>query len=94
LWHWHRDETLPAYSPALSRAVHAFLGLSNANIALIQIEDLIGMTDPVNVPGTHTEHPNWQRKVTMDTEEIFARADVAEILDGMHRARKGQNPNA
>ncbi len=94
LWHWHRDETLPAYSPALSRAVHAFLGLSNANIALIQIEDLIGMTDPVNVPGTHTEHPNWQRKVTMDTEEIFARSEVAEILDGMHRARKGQNPNA
>lgn len=94
LWHWSPDQPLPEYSAALSRAVHAFLGLSNANIALIQIEDLIGMTDPVNVPGTHTEHPNWQRKVAQSTAEIFARQDVHEILDGMHRARRGENPNA
>lgn len=94
LWHWHPDQPLPEYSAALSRAVHAFLGLSNANIALIQIEDLIGMTDPVNVPGTDTEHPNWQRKVVLDTAEIFARPEVRDILDGMNRARKGENPNA
>lgn len=94
LWRWHADEPLPDYSSALSRAVHAFLGLSNANIALIQIEDLIGMTDPVNVPGTDTEHPNWQRKVTQNTSDIFARPDVKEILDGMRRARLGENPNA
>jgi 4-alpha-glucanotransferase len=94
LWYWQPHEPLPEYSAALSRAIHAFLGLSNANIALIQIEDLIGMTDPVNVPGTHTEHPNWQRKVTLNTADIFARSDVAEILDGMRRARKGENPNA
>jgi 4-alpha-glucanotransferase len=94
LWHWHEDQPLPEYSAALSRAVHAFLGLSNANIALIQIEDLIGMTDPVNVPGTHTEHANWQRKVTQNTADILARQDVREILDGMHRARRGENPNA
>lgn len=93
LWHWQPDQPLPEYSPALSRAVHAFLGLSNANIALIQIEDLIGMTDPVNVPGTFTEHANWQRKVTMNTADIFARRDVHEILEGMRLARRGQNPN-
>jgi 4-alpha-glucanotransferase len=94
LWHWQEHEPLPEYSAALSRAVHAFLGLSTANIALVQIEDLIGMTDPVNVPGTDKEHPNWQRKVTLDTETIFARADALDILDGMNRARRGENPNA
>jgi 4-alpha-glucanotransferase len=94
LWRWNREQPLPQYSAALSRAVHAFLGLSDANIALIQIEDLIGMTEPVNVPGTHTEHPNWQRKVTLNTAEIFSRQDVAEILGGMDSARKGNNPNA
>jgi 4-alpha-glucanotransferase len=93
LWHWHEGQPLPEYSAALSRAVHAFLGLSNANMALIQIEDLIGMTDPVNVPGTFSEHPNWQRKVALNTAEIFARSDVREILDGMKRARRGENPN-
>jgi 4-alpha-glucanotransferase len=93
LWHWQADQPLPPYSTALSRAVHAFLGLSNANIAMIQIEDLIGMADPVNVPGTDTEHANWQRKVTLDTADIVARQDVRDILAGMDLARRGQNPN-
>ena len=94
LWHWSPDQPLPPYSAALSRAVHAFLGLSQANIAMIQVEDLIGMGDPVNVPGTDTEHANWQRKVTQDTADIFARTDVQDILAAMDSARRGVNPNA
>ena len=93
LWHWEPHEPLPEYSAALSRAVHAFLGLSNANIALIQIEDLLGMSDPVNVPGTDTEHPNWQRKVTLDLEDIFTRDDVRDILSAMDSARSGRHPD-
>lgn len=93
LWQWRSGEPLPPFSPALSRAVHAFLGLSNANMTLIQIEDLIGMADPVNVPGTDTEYPNWQRKVVMNTAEIFARTDVLDLLDAMRKARRGENPN-
>ena len=80
--------------PALSRAMHAYLGLSRSNIAMMQIEDLIGMTDPVNVPGTDTSMPNWQRKVTQDTADIFARTDVQDILAAMNSARRGVNPNA
>jgi len=94
LWHWSPDQPLPSYSPALSRAVHAYLGLSRARIAMIQVEDLIGMGDPVNVPGTDTEYANWQRKVTQDTADIFARADVQDILAAMDSARRGINPNS
>jgi 4-alpha-glucanotransferase len=94
LWRWSPDQPLPPYSPALSRAVHAYLALSRANIAMIQVEDLIGMGDPVNVPGTDTEHPNWQRKVTQDLADIFARADVRDILEAMNSARRGEHPNA
>lgn len=94
LWHWHRSEPLPQYSAALARAIQAYLGMSNANVVMMQIEDLIGMADPVNVPGTDQEHANWQRKVTLTTAEIFARADVNDILDAVNRARRGQSPNA
>lgn len=93
LWHWQDDQPLPAYSPAFARAVHAFLGMSKSDIVLIQIEDLIGMTDPVNVPGTDTEHPNWQRKVPLDTCAILARPDVQDILRAVHIARSGEHPN-
>lgn len=93
LWHWDSSEPLPSYSAALSRAIHAYLGLSQANVALIQLEDLIGMTDAVNVPGTNDEHANWQRKMTLSTQAIFAHADTADILEGMRIARTGVNPN-
>jgi 4-alpha-glucanotransferase len=94
LWYWSEHEPLPEYSPALARAIHAYLGLSASNIAMLQIEDLIGMTDAVNVPGTDREHANWQRKVAMDTEAIFARDEVRDMLDAMTKARKGINPNS
>jgi 4-alpha-glucanotransferase len=93
LWHWQPHEPLPGYSPALARAIHAYLGLSRANLAMLQIEDLIGMLDPVNVPGTHQEHPNWQRKVSLPTAEILARPEVSDLLNAMNRARRGENPN-
>lgn len=93
LWRWSPDQPLPAYSQALSRAVHAYLGLSRANVAMIQVEDLIGMGDPVNVPGTNREYANWQRKVTQDSAEIFARSDVRDILAAVNSARRGVNPN-
>jgi len=94
LWRWRDGEPLPTYSAALSRAVHAFIGLSSSNIALLQIEDLIGMTDPVNVPGTDTEHANWQRKVSASLTDIFSSAETKDILAAMDEARKGVNPNA
>lgn len=93
LWHWRDGEPLPPYSAALSRAVHAFIGLSSASIALAQIEDLIGMTDPVNVPGTDTEHANWQRKVSASLADIFSSPETKDILAALDTARKGVNPN-
>ena len=59
-----------------------------------QIEDFIGMIDPVNVPGTDTEHDNWQRKVTATLSDIFSRNDTNDILSAMDAARRGINPNA
>jgi len=93
LWHWQEDQPLPPYSAALCRAVHALLGLSKSVIAMIQIEDLIGMADPVNVPGTDTEHANWQRKVLLDTHTIFAQEEVRDILSAVRIARSGGHPN-
>jgi len=34
LWHWQTHEPLPAYSLALMRAAHLYLGLSNAALAM------------------------------------------------------------
>jgi 4-alpha-glucanotransferase len=54
---------------------------------VLQFEDLIGMTDPVNVPGTSHEHANWQRKVTADIEDAFGRESSLRLFADVRQAR-------
>jgi 4-alpha-glucanotransferase len=76
-----------AFSADLTHALHMYLARSASALVAVQIEDLLGMTDPVNVPGTDREYPNWQRKVSMDIEDIAARADLAAYLEDINRIR-------
>lgn len=77
----------PPYSPELSLAVHRFLGRSAAALVTVQLEDMIGMREPVNIPGTSSEYSNWTRRMTLGAREIFARADVREFAAAMSASR-------
>ena len=71
-------------SPARSSL---YLARSAAALAVLQIEDLIGMGDPVNVPGTSDEHANWQRKITATIEDVFEDEPTAQFLEDVQFAR-------
>ena len=75
------------HGETLSRAIHVFLAQSASALVALQVEDLVGMTDPVNVPGTSDEHANWQRKMSCGLEEILTRPGVRHLLDDVQRAR-------
>ena len=78
--------------PALARAAHAFLARTPSVLAMAQIDDLTDEADPVNVPATSDEHPNWRRRLSMTLEELAARPrfiDIAEIF--RRRARQHQD---
>jgi 4-alpha-glucanotransferase len=75
------------FTAELAHALHLYLARSATQLAALQIEDLLGMIDPVNVPGTDREYPNWQRKVPVDIEDIAQRADLAAQLDEIRLAR-------
>jgi 4-alpha-glucanotransferase len=94
LWPGKGDEevTVPEYSAELGRAVHVYLGRSPTALVTVQIEDMIGMLEPVNVPGTSSEYSNWTRRVTSSAREIFARADVRELCAAMTASRKMKAP--
>jgi 4-alpha-glucanotransferase len=83
----HAPLPSPPFTPQLAQALHLFLARSNAGLAAVQIDDLLGLVDPVNVPGTSHEYPNWQRKLDTDLEVIVARADLADQLRAIDRAR-------
>jgi 4-alpha-glucanotransferase len=81
------DGSAESYGEALSVAIHEFLARSNAALVVVQAEDLVGMADPVNVPGTSDEHANWQRKMSRDVAAIFGDAHVRRLLDAVQAAR-------
>jgi 4-alpha-glucanotransferase len=75
------------FTPDLAEALHLYLARSASRLVAIQVEDLLGMIDPVNVPGTHHEYPNWQRKLSTDVEDMAADANLARHLECVRAAR-------
>jgi 4-alpha-glucanotransferase len=64
------------------------LAASPARMVLINLEDLWHEAEPQNVPGTHTERPNWQRKARFSFEEFSTRAGVVEPLQRVDELRR------
>jgi 4-alpha-glucanotransferase len=75
------------FTADLAHALHVYLARSATTLTALQIEDLLGETLPVNVPGTDREYPNWQRKISADIEELAARADLAAHFEEIGLAR-------
>jgi 4-alpha-glucanotransferase len=83
----HPDSPGEPFTPEFAQAVHVYLARSRTALVALQIEDLLGMVDPVNVPGTNHEYPNWQRKLTVDVEDIVGRPDFDAYFAEITRAR-------
>ncbi|WP_213990167.1 4-alpha-glucanotransferase [Sodalis sp. dw_96] len=67
-------------SPVLNRGMHRFLADSASALLGLQPEDWLDMAEPVNVPGTSDEYPNWRRKLSRSLDEIFADRSVNRLL--------------
>jgi len=75
------------FSEPLAHAIQLYLAKSSAGLVVLQFEDLIGMTEPVNVPGTSHEHANWQRKVTADVEDALGGESTRRLFADLRRTR-------
>jgi 4-alpha-glucanotransferase len=81
-----------SYAPLVA-AAYRFLARSPARIVLVQLDDVAGELDQVNVPGTLTEYPNWRRRsglaveaLTHDERITGLAAQLNEIVAGGHSA--------
>jgi 4-alpha-glucanotransferase len=64
------------------------LAASRARMVLVNLEDLWEETEPQNVPGTHDERPNWQRKARLTFEEFSRRPAVVAMLRRIDELRQ------
>ena len=51
----------------------SFLARTRSRLLAISLEDLLGVIDQPNIPGTVNEHPNWRQRLPVALDEIAAR---------------------
>jgi glycogen operon protein len=72
---------------AASAATHGFVAGTPSQIMLVQADDLAGETDPLNVPGTDREWPNWRRRVHGEVEGLLDGTLARRIIDAVKQER-------
>ncbi len=76
------DDPAPVVDLALTRMAETPCAL-----AILPIEDLVGLVEQPNLPGTIDEHPNWRRRMPDTTEALLARPAVAARIDAINTGR-------
>ncbi len=71
----------PAMTPELMRAIQTYLARTPCKVLVIQLEDVLGQGDQVNLPGTSGQYPNWRRKLTLDLERWPQDNRFVELCD-------------
>ncbi len=80
-------------------AVHRFLGRTPSKVVAVMLDDLLGETEPINLPGVGPDkHASWSRKMTRTLEDALADPAVARAFQAVRAgkrrvaSRKGAKP--
>lgn len=68
-------------------AIHKQLASSNSQMVAMQLEDMMVINKPVNIPGTSDEYPNWRRKLTISSEELFSKPEIVKLCSELNQLR-------
>jgi (1->4)-alpha-D-glucan 1-alpha-D-glucosylmutase len=72
---------------ALAVAAYRLVARSPGLLCMVQMEDLFGMREQMNMPGTVHEHPNWRRKLPVPLEEWDTHAGAGAVLGAVREER-------
>jgi 4-alpha-glucanotransferase len=70
-------------------AVARYLAHTPSRLVIVALEDVLGMTDQINIPGTIDQYPNWRKRMALSLEELKADQTlnrIAEIFSQAGRA--------
>ncbi len=82
------DAKLVPMDRYLSEALQLHLASGASALLSIQLEDWLEMDQPVNIPGTVDEYPNWRRKLSFNLDQLFSSEEVNHIARRLTDVRK------
>jgi 4-alpha-glucanotransferase len=65
-------------------SVANFLARTKSRLLAVTLEDLLGVVEQHNIPGTIDEHPNWRRRLPVSIEEMTSTVDVGALKAATH----------
>lgn len=77
----------PDAPAAVVDAAIQFVAKTPAPLAMIPLEDLLGIDEQPNLPGTIDQHPNWRRRLPAPIDELFENASVKSRMDLLNAER-------
>ncbi|MHC2538438.1 4-alpha-glucanotransferase [Bradyrhizobium diazoefficiens] len=60
-------------------SVLAFLSRTPSRLLAVSLEDLLGVIDQPNIPGTIDEHPNWRQRLPVTLDKIASKVDLTAL---------------
>ena len=82
-----QQESVPAMTPELCRAIHLYLAGSPAWVVMANLDDVIGEVTQMNLPGTVDAYPNWSRKLSLSLEELQQDERVQSLATAIRTLR-------
>jgi 4-alpha-glucanotransferase len=76
------DDTDPVVDAAVE-----FVAQAPGPLAIVPLEDIMGVAEQPNLPGTTDQHPNWRRRFRLPVDEML-RHPVAKRRLGLLKARR------
>lgn len=82
----------PVVTAELSQAFHAYLARSPSQVLMVQLEDVFGQVEQVNVPATSDDYPNWSRKIPVLLEHLGTHPHFVALSLALREARGARRP--
>jgi len=77
---WHGEVIDNPFDQALCLALLKCCARSESQLLAIQLEDFMLLEVPINIPGTSTQYPNWQRQLPIDLHELLNSESSVQIM--------------
>lgn len=74
--------------PRLTEVLYSYLASAPCCLLLVQLEDILGQKEQMNVPGTNREYPNWRCKLPKMTENLYNDENMKRICGVIGKIRQ------
>jgi 4-alpha-glucanotransferase len=71
--------------------VAAYLARTPSRLVMVALEDILGVAEQINIPGTVDQHPNWRRRIPLPTEQMKIDGNLTRIAEVFSQAGRASS---